>query len=182
MASSRGPRPPSVIRNTVYLWGITFSRNPQYIPHAPKYLNRALRSLHVALSACSTPQQQGQQEGNAIDVLQASILLATYFFHHDRLEEGKFHASAAVSLAHTCNLHKLFMPTGAAGSTALVYLPRASDITQECERIHAWWTVFVLDKSWVAAHNSPSMINEGQERGSVVDTPWPISMALYRQV
>ncbi|KAI0091628.1 hypothetical protein BDY19DRAFT_904256 [Irpex rosettiformis] len=181
MTSPTGVRPPNVIRTIVYLWGITLSRNPQYTQHESKYLNRALRYLHVALSACSTPQYQGQQEGNVLDVLQASILLANYFFHHNRLLEGKFHTGAAVSLAHMCNLHKLLSPPGPAGSAAPEYLPRPLDVVQECERIHAWWSVFVLDKTWVVALSAPSMINEEQERGSEVDTPWPIGMDLYRQ-
>lgn len=182
MASTTGARPPIVIRNVVYLWGITLSHDPQYIQHESKYLGRALRSLQVALSACSIPQQQGGQEGNALDVLQASVLLANYFFHHNRLLEGKFHASAATSLAHMCNLHKLLSPTGVGGSSVIEYLPCPVDVTQECERIHAWWAVYVLDKTWVVALGAPSTINEEQERGLLVDTPWPISADLYRQV
>jgi hypothetical protein len=184
MVSGTGVRPPSVIRNTVYLWGITLSGSAQYTSHESKYLNRALRSVHVSLSSCSAPQQlqPGQDEGNALDVLQASVLLANYFFHHNRLLEGKFHASAAVSLAHMCNLHKMFSQTGPIFSGVSDYLPRPADVTEECERVHAWWTVFMLDKSWVVALSSPSVIKEEQERATVVDTPWPVGMNLYRQV
>ncbi|KAI0692448.1 hypothetical protein BC835DRAFT_1307150 [Cytidiella melzeri] len=176
MASAMGTRPPSVICNVVYLWGITLSRNAQYTQHESKFLSRALQSVHVSLSACST--QQYQHEETVLDVLQASILLANYFFHHNRLLEGKFHASAAVSLAHMCHLHKIFSP---AFSAASEYLSPTLDVIEECERIHAWWAVFVLDKSWVAALSAPSMINEEQELGTVVDTPWPVSMEVYRQ-
>lgn len=178
------PRPAAVLRNVVYLWGINLSGNPQYVQHEAKFLGRALRSVHMALS--STQQQQS----NTLHVLQAEILLAYYFFHSNRLLEGKFHASAAVSLAYMCNLHKILSgSTGPPASTSLAfsaagqtYLPPPMDWVDEGERIHAWWTVFILDKSWVTALAVPSMINENQEPGTVIDTPWPLTMDMYRQV
>ncbi|KAJ3547493.1 hypothetical protein NM688_g5400 [Phlebia brevispora] len=59
-------------------------------------------------------------------------------------------------------------------------LPPAGDPVAECERIHAWWVTFILDKSWVVALSAPSMANE-QEEGTVVDTPWPVPMDVYIQ-
>lgn len=117
-------------------------------------------------------------------MLQAEILLAYYFFHNNRLLEGKFHASAAVSLAIMCNLHKIMSGNGQHGFHAAgnAWLPPPTDSIDEAERIYAWWTTFVLDKSWVVALAAPAMISETQEPSTVIDTPWPLSMEQYTQV
>lgn len=175
------PRPPSVLRNVVYLWGINLSQNPQYTSREPIFLGRTLRSVHVALSTAQ------EQQRNILYILQAEILLAYYFFHCNRLLEGKFHASAAVSLAIMCNLHKVmsgpqrggrqqFQPAGQA------FFPPPADHVDEAERVYAWWATFILDKSWVVALSAPAMINETQESSTVIDTPWPLAMETYAQV
>ncbi|EKM50061.1 uncharacterized protein PHACADRAFT_188424 [Phanerochaete carnosa HHB-10118-sp] len=170
------PRPPSVIRNAIYLWGINLSRNPQYTAREPLFLGRALRSVHVALSSAHEQQQ------NTLYVLQAEVLLAYYFFHCDRLLEGKFHASAAVSLAIMCNLHQINAPQGGGFQSAgQAFLPPPADPVDEAERIYAWWTTFVLDKSWVVALSAPAMISETQEPGTVIHTPWPLTVDEYAQ-
>jgi len=53
---------------------------------------------------------------------------------------------------------------------------------EEGERIHAWWTTFVLDKCWIVALGSPSLIIEEQDNSSTrIDTPWPKNMEYYGQ-
>lgn len=175
------PRPPSVLRNTVYLWGIHLSRDPQLTTQEAVFLGRSLRSVHQALSSAEEHQQ------NTLYVLQAEILLAYYFFHSNRILEGKFHASAAVSLAYMCNLHKILSGPQAVGTfsflvTGQAWLPPPANAIDEGERIHAWWMTFILDKTWVVALGSPSMITESHEPGTIIDTPWPLTMELYSQV
>lgn len=138
-----------------------------------------MRSVHDALSAA---QEQSQ---NALYLLQAEILLAYYLFTSNRLLEGKLHAGAAVSLAYLCGLHK--MPTlGTQQGFGLLpaptgILPPALDDVAECERVDAWWNTFVLDKSWVTALSSPSMVTE-QEESTIIDTPWSVPVEMYVQV
>ena len=168
-----------VLRSAIYLWGIRLSCDAQLAPLEPVFATRALRSVHDALSAA---QEQSQ---NALYVLQAEILLAYYFFASNRLLEGKLHASAAVSLAYLCGLHK--MPAFGTQQTFTLLpaptgiLPSAPDPIAECERIDAWWATFILDKTWVVALSTPSMITEQEER-TIIDTPWPIPAELYVQV
>ncbi|PSR71038.1 hypothetical protein PHLCEN_2v13086 [Hermanssonia centrifuga] len=178
--SAARPLPPSVLRNAVYLWGIHLSQDPQYTVREPIFLGRTLRSVHIALS---TAQEQQQ---NTLHVLQAEILLANYFFHNNRLLEAKFHSSASVSLAFMCNLHQIMSRQPATGtynflSPGPAWIPPATDAVDEAERIQAWWTTFILDKSWVVALGAPAMINESQEPVTMVDTPWPLTMELYSQ-
>ena len=175
------PRPPTVLRNAVYLWGITLSQDPQYTARESVFLGRTLRSVHAALSTAQ------EQQRNALYILQAEILLTYYFFHSDRPLEGKFHASAAVSLAIMCNLHKVMSGNGRAGGQLFqpagqAYLPPPIDHIDEAERIFAWWAVFILDRSWAVALSSPTMINETQEPSTVIDTPWPLTVDKYAQV
>ncbi|KIP07418.1 hypothetical protein PHLGIDRAFT_420257 [Phlebiopsis gigantea 11061_1 CR5-6] len=174
------PRPPTVLRNVVYLWGITLSQDPQYTARESLFLGRTLRSVHAALSTAQ------EQQRNALYILQAEILLAYYFFHSNRLLEGKFHASAAVSLAILCNLHKVMSGNGRAGGHFIqpagqAYIPLPADHIDEAERIFAWWATFILDRSWVVALAAPAMISETQELSTVIDTPWPLTVDNYAQ-
>ena len=167
----------------IYLWGLQLSPDQQYKSRVSVFENRVLRSIHVALSAA--------QPQDTLYVLQAEILLAYFFFHNGRLAEGKFHSNAAVSLATMCNLHKVAAPQrrGSISSSQDLmadvgnFLPPAKDAMEEGERIHAWWTAFVLDKSWVVALGSPSIIVEEQDNSATrIDTPWPMSLEHYGQV
>lgn len=166
------PRPPAVLRNVVYLWGITLSQDTQYTVREAVFLGRTLRSVHVALSSAHAQPQY------ALAALQAEVLLANYFYHSGRLLEGKLHAGAAVSLALLCGLHQLHTPGGPA-TPAL--LPPPADAVEEAERIFAWWHTFVLDKSWVVALSAPAMIAETQEAGTAIHTPWPLTLDEYEQ-
>ncbi len=181
------PRPSSVLRSTVYLWGIHLSQDAQVAVHEQQFLSRALRSIHIALSN-SQPQ-------DTLHVLQAEVLLAYYFFHNDRLMEGKFHASAAVSLAIMCDLHKVSVAQrrgSSSGPSSLdllslghlgFSLPPPKDVKEEGERIHAWWTTYILDKAWVVALASPSAIKDDDNNVTTrIDTPWPLDFDSYDQV
>lgn len=173
------PRPPIVLRNVVYLWGVQLSTEQEVQSRVPIFLSRSLRSIHVALS---TAQQQ-----DTLYVLQAEILLAYFFFHNGRLAEGKFHSNAAVSLATMCNLHKVAAPQKRGPQDVLfdtsTFLPPPRDAMEEGERIHAFWTTFVLDKCWVVALGSPSILIEEQGNSSTrIDTPWPQNIEHYGQV
>lgn len=180
------PRPPSVLRNAVYLWGIHLSQDPSITAHEPQFLTRALNGIVEGLS---------NQPRNTLSILQAEVLLAYYFFHNGRLLEGGYHAGAAVSLAVMCDLHKIPTRQGrrpGADPSSLdlrsmglhgLSLPPPKDAIEEGERIHAWWTTYVLDKAWVVARNSPSAIyDDGNNEASRIDTPWPLELNQYGQV
>ncbi|CAL1714576.1 unnamed protein product [Somion occarium] len=172
------PRPPTVLRNAVYLWGISLSRDRQYTAREALFLSRALSSIHAALSSA--------QPQDTLYVLQAEILLAYYFFHNSRLIEGKFHSGAAVSLVIMCGLHKQgggsSAPTTDMSMSPLGFtLPPPRDALEEGERIHAWWTTFILDKCWVVALGSPSTITEDDNSSTRIDTPWPLELEAYGQ-
>lgn len=173
-------RPSPTLQNAVFLWGIHLSKKPSLASLEPAFLKRTLRSLHIALSA-------GSQSQNVMDILQTEILLSYYFFHQNRILEGQYHANAAVSLAYMTNLHKVmseyflqgvedFVPPGQ------VVLPSPANATDESERIYAWWTTFILNKSMMTSLSTPPLSHGTWEPQGVIDTPWPQSWNTYEEV
>ena len=131
------------------------------------------------------------EHGHAIiAVLQAEVLLANYFFSLGRFLEGKYHTSAATSLAITCRLNSLGVPQNInpLGMNLIhgQYMGfTAADnggAVNQGERVNAFWTVYILDKCWSVALGSPPSIAENSSHGVRISTPWPLSMAQYEQV
>ncbi|KAI0078725.1 hypothetical protein K474DRAFT_1660123 [Panus rudis PR-1116 ss-1] len=176
------PRPVLAVRNAIYLWGISLSQDPQLQSKESLFLSRTLISIHASLSS-GLPQ-------DTLYVLQAEILIAYYFYHKDRLLEGKFHSNAAVSLALLCGLHKAGAEWGdvAVGRQDLgmnLSLPAPRTSMELGQRIHAWWATFILDKCWVVALGAPSAIVEEDDdptSGIQIATPWPLDLVKYSEL
>lgn len=173
-------RPSTALLSAVYLWGIHLSSNEAMKSHEATFLARALEQTSTAL-ASSHPKM-------IIHALQAEILLSCYFLRSGRFLEGKFHVSAAASLAISCGLNKIRSshntPTAPdfVGSTGAFDLPPPIDAVEEGERINGFWAVFVLDKCWSVALGSPSHFTDSTALGTRIDTPWPLENQDYEQV
>ncbi|KAJ3743569.1 Zn(2)-Cys(6) binuclear cluster domain-containing protein [Lentinula detonsa] len=159
----------------IYLIGLHLSGASEDEESA--FLSRALLHVSNVLSA-SHPLR-------LIHGTQAEILLSTYFFRTGRILEGKYHLSAAVSLATCANLHKL-RSGGMSPFVANVMgldgpsLPDPKDLIDEGERINAFWTVFTMCNCWgVGVGGFSSMMFESY--GSRIDTPWPLDMEDYEE-
>ena len=87
---------PSLV-DAIYLLGCFFSRAPAYTELEPHFLRRSLRGIADAL----------QHSDRIVHVLQASCLLAVYFFWHGRTLEGYYHSSIAARLAVGLGLHQI---------------------------------------------------------------------------
>ncbi|KZT10441.1 uncharacterized protein LAESUDRAFT_755949 [Laetiporus sulphureus 93-53] len=155
----------------VCLWGARFSRDPAVRAHEPFFLQRAVHSVAAALAHPPTH--------TLVHAIQAEVLLANYFFTANRLLEGRYHCNAAVALVLSCRLNKLraVPDPPAAAVTRGVELPPPADAVEEGERINAFWSVFVLDKSWAVVVGSPSHFDGPP--GAQVDTPWPLDIEKY---
>ncbi|EKM53301.1 uncharacterized protein PHACADRAFT_175699 [Phanerochaete carnosa HHB-10118-sp] len=57
----------------------------------------------------------------------------------------------------------------------------AADAVEQGERVDAFWAVYVLDKCWSVALESPSAISDSSTSGTRISTPWPLSIAQYEQ-
>jgi len=172
-------RPSGALLTTVYLWGLHLSHSDTLREREPTFLSRAVQHTSNALSG-SHPQQ-------FLHALQAEILLAYYFFGKGRFLEGKYHSSAAASLAVSGGLNKI-RSAGDSSSTASfvdnrsVALPPPRDAVEEGERINGFWTALVLDKCWSVALGSPSNFTDDNVLGTRIDTPWPLDGSAYEQV
>jgi hypothetical protein len=144
--------------------------------HENTVLSRALQQTTSTLS--------GAHPQRVLHGYQAEVLLAYYFFSNGRFLEGKYHVTAASSIAVSCGLHKIrsSQTIQTMGNSAVPPLQSPRDSIEEGERIHGYWTGFILDKCWAVALGSiPNMICPTDNVGSQVDTPWPLEMIEYEQ-
>lgn len=162
--------------NSVYLWGARFSRNQLLLAQESVYLQRAVQSVSLALA-------EGPRH-NIVYLIQAEVLLTSYFYASNCLLEGRYHCNAAVALVLSSHLNKLRSaqpPTPRSPVVVANYqLPQPVDAIEEGERINAFWTVFIQDKQWGAAAGLQSHFNGTP--GAQVDTPWPLEMEDYERV
>lgn len=164
------------LRDTVYLWGAHLSTSPNISVFHTTFASRALQSTAQALS--------GPHSRKVVQLIQAEVLLAHYFFRNARILEGKYHTSAAVSLVLSAGLHKIRSPESQAvvpllGLDSILEPPL--DAVEEGERINAFWTVLILNNCWTTADGSPSNLSYGAP-GSRIDTPWPLDITTYNQI
>ncbi|KAF7351456.1 Zn(2)-C6 fungal-type domain-containing protein [Mycena sanguinolenta] len=150
--------------DAVYLWGAHLSRSAAISVHEASLLSNALHSATRGLSSDSCP--------NAIrQTIQAEMLLAQYFFRNARMLEGKYHASAAVSIVLSSGFHKIRSAERPVGP-----ISPAPNSLNEGESINAFWAVLTLNNTWLAADGSPRDVSS-----AVVDTPWPLDIHAYSQ-
>lgn len=171
VASSNGRSLPPVLLNVMYLWGVHLSKDERITAYEPAFLAHALRSTAGSLT--------GTHPRTVLHSAQASVLLAHYFIRNARFLEGKYHTSAAVSIALSAGLHRIRAPPGSGGFTPTAEtLPPPKDALEEGERINAFWSVLTLNNCW-STDGSPSNVVYG---GLKIDTPWPLEVRDYMEV
>lgn len=117
-----------------------------------------------------TEDLAGSHPHKYLHVMQAEVLLSTFFLNNRQMVEGLYHANAAASLAVStkCNFIR---------SASLMHKP-SGDAVDEGEWIDGFWTTVTLSNYWV-------LVNENQTYTfydtpqMAVDTPWPLND--YRQ-
>ncbi|KAJ7134931.1 Zn(2)-Cys(6) binuclear cluster domain-containing protein [Mycena crocata] len=175
-ALSSGAAPSQIaspaLLDAVCLWGSHLSRSENLSAHESNFLSDALRSTAASLSSAHSATA-------ILHTIQAEILLAQYFFRNARILEGKYHASAAVSISLSSGLHKIRSADvrDSAKSTVDSLSPAASAL-EEGERINAFWAVLTLNNCWFAADGSPSDVSYTAHG---IDTPWPLDIAAYSE-
>ncbi|KAJ7697667.1 hypothetical protein B0H17DRAFT_1130271 [Mycena rosella] len=155
--------------DAIYLWGAHLSRAEKLSVHESGLLSDALRSAAESLS-------RGHSGTAILHTIQAEVLLAQYFFRNARILEGKYHASAAVSISLSSGLHKIRSADVRDSARSVESLSPAASALEEGERINAFWTVLTLNNCWFAADGSPTDISYTAHG---VDTPWPLDIDVY---
>ena len=160
--------------NCVYLWGLRLSRISS---------GQALAEQeHAIYDRITRHLQLGESEDDlnkALQMIQAEILLATYLFARGRALEGGYHVNAAVTMSTMYGMHTIIpQAAGPAGPSNV----GAVDATVEGERVRVFWRVFVLDKCWAVANNSPALIRDDDRGRIAINTPWPLQAEHYESV
>lgn len=161
------------LMDTVYLWGSHLSRSEKLSAHESGFLSDALRSTAASLS-------RAHSSTAILHTVQAEVLLAQYFFRNARILEGKYHASAAVSISLSSGLHKIRSADMRDSARPTVdSLSPPTNALEEGERINAFWAVLTLNNCWFAADGSPTDFSYATHG---VDTPWPLDIGAYSEV
>ncbi|KAI0737938.1 fungal-specific transcription factor domain-containing protein [Daedaleopsis nitida] len=151
-------RPHPSLVDAIYLLACYFSRSPRFTDLEPHFLKRSLRGIADAL----------QYSDRVVHVLQASCLLALYFFWHGRTLEGYYHSSIAARLAVGLGLHQIESKKGLRAPQP----PR--DEVEYAERIAAFWQIYAVDRAWAVATGLPTALPDDDHPRSAIKTIWPM--------
>lgn len=162
----------SVLLTAMCLCAVSLLRLPSLLPLLPRLQSRAMELSAYALSSRHPDQ--------VTYYIQADILLAHYSFSHGRFLEGRQRLNAVTAVSVACGLHRLRSSRPAAIGSNDLQMPPVGNAVEEGERILAFWTVVILDKSWAVAMGDCSSLPISTDRPeSQVDTPWPLSKSDY---
>ncbi|KAJ7479242.1 hypothetical protein FB451DRAFT_1395827 [Mycena latifolia] len=159
VTSPNGRNLPGVLLNVMHLWGVHLSQDQRITATASSLV--------------------GSHPRTVLHSIQASVLLAHYFIRNARFLEGKYHTSAAVSIAVSAGLHRI-RGTHSGASLTPEALPPPTDPVEEGERINAFWSVLTLNNCWASMDGSPSNVAYGPA-GLKIDTPWPLEPRHYAE-
>lgn len=159
------------------LMGCYFSNSPQHSVQEPQFLQSALSGISSAL----------QHNDRLVQVVQASCLIAVYFFSRARVLEGYYHSSTAARLAVSLGLHQtkpenwaqrqvdVGSPIASAFATFKPSLQLAAprDDIEYAERVAAFWQVFLVDRAWSVASGLPAALPDDDSPRAQIETAWP---------
>lgn len=162
-------RPSPALLTAVYLWGSVLcgvTPNDTYTPDS--FLACVLQNI---------PQDLARMDGNpqlVVETIQAEVLLSLYFLHIADPVRGRYHASAAASIAFGANLHLIRSPQHHPiypPFTLHAPPPPEQNTAEESIRIGAFWAAIIVNNLWAGVAGSPSPIPYTIN----VDSPWPSS-------
>ncbi|KAI0730124.1 hypothetical protein C8Q72DRAFT_824207 [Fomitopsis betulina] len=170
-------QPHPALMDAIYLMACYFSRLPHLSELEPHFLKRALAGISEAL----------HRQDRMVQVLQASSLIAVYFFCQGRVLEGYYHSSTSARLAIDVGLHQIRPTTEWSGAgagagagfhtDATFPLPPVKDPIEHAERVAAFWQIFIVDRAWSVATSLPSALPDDDHPRTQIATTWPMGIA-----
>ncbi|EED78357.1 predicted protein, partial [Postia placenta Mad-698-R] len=142
---------------------------PSVLLHRPRTSSSEAGSTDASISSAIVEEPRH----NLIDLIQAEVLLAVYFYSSNRFLEGRYHCNAAIALTLSHRLNDMNSAQPQLGRDLL--LP--NDVFTSEEWNDAFWAVFTLDKVWGAVAGLESHFNGAQT--SQVGIPWPLETMNY---
>ncbi|KAK1232846.1 hypothetical protein PQX77_004012 [Marasmius sp. AFHP31] len=164
-SASEGEPPAPALSTAILLMGAYLSPHQELSSFQRALLTQALQDSAQGLST-SHPQR-------VLHVVQAEVLIAQYLFLNDRVLEGKYHVSTAVSLVLGAGFHKIRSGQQQAIPRSGMIPPPPRDAREEVERVNALWAVLVMNHCWTAADAKASNISYDMPE-SRIDAPWPL--------
>src|SRR5258708_38964506 len=145
------------------------------------------------------PRILTEESPSLLEYVQAGALTALYFYGKGRMLEGYQQTCSAGRIAMLCGLHKIESPvwrdvreraatfgkhvqgwkTNVRFAPFLLDPPR--DPIELGERIHAFWSCWIIDASGCATHGMPLLFKEDVEE-TAPTTPLPFPIHFYSNV
>lgn len=170
-------RPHPALLDAMCLMGCYFSQSPQHNVQEPHFLQNALSGISSAL----------QHNDRLVQVVQASCLIAVYFFSRARVLEGYYHSSTAARLAVSLGLHQIrseewYPPGPPVPPTFITFKPSLQlsaprDAAEYTERVSAFWQVFLVDRAWSVASGLPAALPDDDSPRAQIETAWPLAIS-----
>ena len=173
-------QPHPALLDAMCLMGCYFSHSVHHAAQEPQFLQNALSGISTAL----------QHNDRLAQIVQASCLIAVYFFSRGRILEGYYHSSTAARLAVSLGLHQIkpedwyqhqsdlsivAQPAFVSFKPSLQLAP-SRDATEYAERVATFWQVFVVDRAWSVASGLPAALPDDDSPRARIQTSWPTSI------
>ncbi|KDQ16049.1 hypothetical protein BOTBODRAFT_31130 [Botryobasidium botryosum FD-172 SS1] len=149
------------LKNAIYMTACHFGP-ANLSTYEPVFLRRVRRSLYTSLETLD----------RLFDFIRAYALMAMYYYFKGRLIEGHFHASAAMSFAMACGLHKI---TPQNPSNPSLLNPPKDDI-ELGDRIHTFWFLLIADRGGSLWCGLPQSLADEE-----IETAWPRPVEDYEK-
>lgn len=157
MTFSDRRRPSLALLNAMYLWATRISNSPSMSEQEQNFFEQGCKHLDTSTSTVD----------RLIDAVRAAMLLAAYSHSSGRHHEGWCLAGLAVRLVLSCGLHRIKscvhkpeQPNNPFLRNRIFLLPPPEDAVELGERIHAFWSVFAIDRCGALATGYPSGISD----------------------
>jgi hypothetical protein len=162
------PEPHPALMNVIYLLGSYFAHSEAGSKLEEHFVARTLEEITKALDGSD----------RLVDVVQASCLLAIYFYATCRTLEGYTHSFSAAKLATGLGLHQitptnLKFDSGVQLTNSPLPLPPPEDQAEMSDRINAFWQVFMVDRCWSVANGLPLAMPDADYSKAQLRTPFP---------
>ncbi|KAF7290400.1 Zn(2)-C6 fungal-type domain-containing protein [Mycena chlorophos] len=185
-------RPSNTLLSIVFLWACVLQHSSPSLSHhshgsnhedvsdTDTYLLATLEHLPAALNRASSPAgapgsgSQQTQTRFLLETIQAEVLLSFYYLHEGLPVQGRYHASAAASLAIGAGFSRIghHLPAQTAAGPGFLFgsSGTGSGPVADGAGRAAFWATVIINNAWAAAQGGPAPISS---YGTEVDVPWP---------